>query len=122
MLSILIFLPLFFALLIGLIPNNRWVRPAALILSLAEFLLSLMILQQFDPSSSALQMSEKLNWISAFGISYHIGIDGLSLWLVLLSTLLTPLTILASWRSIEERVISFHVHLFILETTLIGTF
>ena len=122
LLSLIIFLPTLFAVLIWFLPQNKWVRPAALMCSLFEFILSLMILNRFDPSRSELQLVEKVSWIDSVGIHYFVGIDGISLWLVLLTTFLTPLTILSSWSSIGEKVRGFHVCLFLLETTILGTF
>lgn len=67
-------------------------------------------------------MVQKVSWIESVGISYFVGIDGISLWLVLLTTFLTPLTIMGSWASITRKVRGFHICLLILETTMLGTF
>jgi NADH-quinone oxidoreductase subunit M len=122
LLSAIVFLPLLFALIVCLWPKETSVRHLAMGLSLIEFFLSLTILQRFDPSSAALQLVEKHVWIERFGISYFMGIDGLSLWLVLLTTFLTPIIILASWNSIDKRIKGFHAALFILQTAMLGTF
>lgn len=122
LLSAIVFLPLLFALIIALWPKTNSIRPLALGLSVIEFILSLTILQRFDASSAALQLVEKHMWIERFGISYFMGIDGLSLWLVIMTTFLTPIIILASWTSIDKRVKGFHVCLFILQTAMLGTF
>jgi NADH-quinone oxidoreductase subunit M len=122
LLSAIVFLPLLFALICGLWPNARTLRPLALGLALVEFLLSLVILVNFDVSSSALQLVEKFPWIERFGITYFLAIDGLSLWLVLLTTFLTPIIILGSWTSIEDRARGFHASLFVLQTAMLGTF
>jgi len=122
LLSAIVFLPLLFALIIALWPKVNSIRPLAFGLSLIEFILSLSILQRFDSSSAALQLVEKHVWIERFGISYFMGIDGLSLWLVIMTTFLTPIIILASWTSIDKRVKGFHVCLFILQTAMLGTF
>lgn len=121
-LSSIVFLPLLFALVVAVWPNSKTVRHLALGLSVIEFLLSLAIFRQFDPSSSGLQMVEKFMWIERFGIQYFMGIDGISLWLVLLTTFLTPIIILGSWTAISERVKGFHICLFILQTAMLGTF
>jgi proton-translocating NADH-quinone oxidoreductase, chain M len=121
-LSGIVFLPLVFALIIGLWPKETTVRPLALGFALIEFLLSLVMLQRFDPSSAQLQLVEKHMWIERFGISYFLGIDGISLWLVILTTFLTPIIILASWSSIDKRIKGFHVCMFILQTAMLGTF
>ena len=122
LLSAIVFLPLLFALIVIVWPKNSSVRHLALGLAVIEFLLSLTILQRFDPSSAALQLVEKHIWIERFGISYFLGIDGLSLWLVLLTTFLTPITILASWKSIDKRIKGFHAAMFVLQTAMLGTF
>jgi len=121
-LSSIVFLPLLFALIIAVWPKASTIRHLALGFSVIEFLLSLSIFKQFDPSSSGLQMVEKFMWIERFGIQYFMGIDGISLWLVLLTTFLTPIIILGSWTAITERVKGFHVALFILQTAMLGTF
>lgn len=122
LLSSLVFLPAVFALIIAIWPRGNTLRPLALGFALLEFLLSLKLLQNFQPSSASLQLVEKYPWIERFGISYFMGIDGISLWLVLLTTFLTPIIILASWNSIEERVKGFHASLFLLQTAMLGSF
>ncbi len=122
MLSAIVFLPLVFALIVALWPNERTVRPLALGFALIEFLLSMMMFKNFDPNTASLQMVEKYTWIERFGIEYFFGIDGISLWLVLLTTFLTPIIILASWSSIDKRVKGFHASLFVLQTAMLGTF
>lgn len=121
-LSSIVFLPLLFALLIAIWPKANTIRHLALGFSLIEFLVSLSIFKHFDASATGLQLVEKFMWIERFGIQYFMGIDGISLWLVLLTTFLTPIIILASWTSITERVKGFHVCLFILQTAMLGTF
>jgi NADH-quinone oxidoreductase subunit M len=122
LLSAIVFLPLLFALIVTFWPKLSSVRHLALGFALIEFFLSLRILQKFDPSSASLQLVEKHVWIQRFGISYFMGVDGLSLWLVILTTFLTPIIILASWNSIDKRVKGFHACLFILQTAMLGTF
>ena len=122
LLSLIIFLPTLFALLIWFCPRERWVRPLALGFSLAEFFLSLGIFARFDATQHHLQLVEKVSWIESFGIHYFVGVDGISLWLVILTTFLTPLTILGSWSSIKDKVCGFHICLFVLETMMLGTF
>ncbi|MBX9766330.1 MAG: Fe-S-binding domain-containing protein, partial [Bdellovibrionales bacterium] len=120
-LSLLIFSPLVIAGLLVLAPQNM-VRKFSFLSSLLLFAGSLVILKKFDPSTSGLQMVENYVWVKDFGISYFLGIDGISLWLVLLSTFLLPILILGSWNSIEEKVKGFHINLFILTSAMIGTF
>ena len=122
LLSAVVFLPMLFALVVALWPNQKTLRPLALGFALVEFLLSLGILYHFDLSTPALQLVEHYPWIERFGISYFLGIDGISLWLVLLTTFLTPIIVLGSWTSIEDRPRGFHACLFVLQTAMLGTF
>jgi NADH-quinone oxidoreductase subunit M len=122
MLSCLIFLPLLFAGIIWFTPSERLLRPLSLVFSLGLFALSLVVLAHFDASTAQIQFAEKVPWISSLGINYFVGIDGISLWLVMLTTFLVPLTILGSWTSIHTRSRGFHVTLFFLTTTMLGTF
>ena len=121
-LSTITFLPLFFALVLAIWPNGRTLRHLAIGLSCIEFFTSLVMLARFDSSTPALQMVEKYPWIERFGISYFLGVDGLSLWLVLLTTFLTPIVLLGAWNSIENRIKGFLISVFILQTAMIGTF
>lgn len=122
LLTAVVFLPIVFALIIACWPTERTLRPLALGFSVIEFIVSLTILQKFDMSSSALQLVEQYSWIDRFGITYFFGIDGISLWLVLLTTFLTPITLLGSWTSIDRRVKGFLVSMFVLQTAMLGTF
>ena len=99
--------------------NARW---TALWTSLIVFLLSLILWVKFDRASSGFQFEEKLAWLPEFGVGYHMGVDGISVLFVLLSTLLTPLCILASWESVQVRVREYMVAFLILETMMIGMF
>ncbi|AGH96812.1 complex I subunit 4 family protein [Pseudobdellovibrio exovorus] len=121
-LSLLIFLPVLFAALVMIWPQKSTVRHLALGLALVEFALSLVLLQKFDTGTAALQMVEKTAWIERFGISYFLGVDGISLMLVVLTTFLIPVIVLASWNSIDNRVRGFHAALFVLQTAMLGSF
>jgi NADH-quinone oxidoreductase subunit M len=121
-LTTLVFLPLVCALLVSLWPKTNSIRHFALGLSLIEFVLSLSLFGRFDTEATGLQLVEKFMWIERFGIQYFLGIDGISFWLVLLTTFLTPIIILASWSSISERIRGFHSALFLLQTAMLGTF
>jgi NADH-quinone oxidoreductase subunit M len=121
-LTILIFLPTLFAILLGFIPKENWVRPISLGFSLIHFAFSLLLFRHFDPSKAGLQLVERVPWVPTYGINYFVGIDGLSFWLVLMTCFFTPIVVLASWTSITERVRSFHVCVFLLATSMIGTF
>jgi len=122
MLSLIVLLPLVFAILIAIFPKESFLRSLALVFSLLEFSISLGLFARFDPSLSTLQLVEQYPWMARFGISYFLGIDGISFWLVLLTTFLTPIIILASWNSITEKIRGFHVALFVLQTAMLGTF
>jgi NADH-quinone oxidoreductase subunit M len=123
LLSVIVFLPLLGvpALLMLRSEDHVWIRRCALAVSLAEFGLSLFLLPKFDLGSPGYQYSEYYNWIGT-AIHYHIGVDGLSLFLVLLTTFLTPLSILCSWNAIHENVKGFFVALLVIETAMIGVF
>lgn len=121
-LSGIIFLPIIFAIVLAFWPKTNSIRHLALGLSIIEFIISLGILSQFDVSTPSLQLVEKYEWIHRFGISYFIGVDGISLMLVLLTTFLTPIIILGSWNSIDQKIKGFHVSLFVLQTAMIGSF
>ncbi|MGE0527263.1 MAG: NuoM family protein [Bdellovibrionales bacterium] len=122
LLSLLIFLPLLFALIVAVLPNEKWIRPASLLMGMAHFGLSLVLFSRFDPSRASLQLVEKTPWLPTFGINYFVGIDGISFWLVMLSTFLTPLVVMGSWTAITERVRAFHICLFLLLSSMVGTF
>lgn len=121
-LSVVVFLPIVFALVVCAWPNSRTLRPLALGLSIIEFFISLVVLSRFDSTSAALQMIERYPWIERFGITYFLGIDGLSILLVLLTTFLTPIIILGSWKAIDKQLKGFHASLFVLQTAMLGTF
>ena len=104
LLSLIVFLPLVSALILACFPRVSWIRPAALALSLGQFAMSLMLLFRFDPSTPALQLVEFNPWVPALGVSYFLGIDGISFWLVLLTTFLLPIVVLGSWTAIEKKI------------------
>ena len=86
------------------------------------FLLSLLLWVNFDPTKAGFQFVEKAAWMPALGIGYHMGIDGISLFFVLLSTLLTPICVLASWDAVQARVKEYMVAFLVLETFMVGMF
>jgi len=126
-LSIITFLPLVGAVFILTIRGDsevvlRNARNVALLTSLFNFGLSLFILHYFDPSTAEFQFVEHAEWMPQLNIAYRMGVDGISMLFVLLSTLLIPLCILASWESIATRVKEYMVAFLLMETMLIGTF
>jgi len=99
--------------------NIRW---ATLWTSLGVFILSCILWIQFDYSNSSYQFVEKIKWFDDFNFYYHVGVDGISLFMIILSTFLTPLCILASWTSIQKRVKEYMLAFLFLETVMIGMF
>jgi len=128
LLSIITFLPLFGALLILFFVRGEGDKPAklssqiALLTSLVTFIVSLFIFKYFDPSNPGFQLAEKFAWIPSFNILYQKGIDGISLWFVLISTFLTPICVLSAMGGVSKRVKEFMIALLILETMMIGMF
>lgn len=99
--------------------NARW---AALWTSLVVLAASLVLWAQFDPSEAGFQFQESLTWLPEFGVAYRMGVDGISVLFVLLSTVLTPICILASWDAITVRVREFMIAFLGLETMMVGMF
>ncbi len=124
LLTVVIFLPLAGSagLLLLSSDDHVWIRRLALVVALAEFVISLLLLRGFDAASPFYQFEERRAWMTSPPIYYHLGVDGISLFLVLLTTFLTPLAVLASWTGIEKRVREFFVMLLVLETGMIGVF
>ena len=124
MLSIIVFFPLVVAAVVACVPENKakLIRVASLAGTFLHFALSLLILSRFDNTTPNLQLAEQHAWIPELGISYFLGIDGISLWLVLLTTFLGPLVVLSSWTGIAERVKAFHIAMLALQTAMIGSF
>jgi NADH-quinone oxidoreductase subunit M len=124
LLTVLTFLPAAgtLALLMLRGDDHEWIRRLALVTAVAEFLISLLLLRGFDAAAAGYQFEEYHAWIPNPPIHYHLGIDGLSLFLILLTTFLTPISILASWKSIDERVKGFFIALLVLETGVVGVF
>jgi NADH-quinone oxidoreductase subunit M len=123
LLSLTTFLPLAGALFLLVLSGEQkgTIRVFSLVLTAVVFLLSLKIFAGFE-SIADMQFERKASWIPSLGISYHIGIDGLSLFLYLLVTFLMPITILSSFNAISERVKEYHVFMLLLETAMLGTF
>jgi NADH-quinone oxidoreductase subunit M len=125
-LSIITFLPLFGAAIIMTLPQTeagiRNIRYTALWTSLINLIVSLFILVYFDPSNGGFQLIERAEWIPGTGIIYQKGIDGISIWFVLVSTLLTPICVVSTWEAIRTRVREFMIALLVLETMMVGMF
>jgi NADH-quinone oxidoreductase subunit M len=121
--SLLILLPVAGAVVVALTrrESERLQKALGLAVSGAAFALSLRLVTGFRDVAT-MQFAERRPWIPAWGISYHVGVDGLSLWLVILTTFLTPLCLLGSWSSIEKRVREFVVFMLLLEAGMVGVF
>lgn len=122
-LSALIYLPLLGAIIL-LVVSRRYeafIKGFTLAFSIIEFLLSVPLFFYFKENTSAMQFVERKAWFPEWGIQYFLGIDGLSLLLVLLTTFLTVICVLASWRAIESRVKEYYITFLFLETAMIGT-
>src|SRR5690606_21358493 len=124
-LSLVTFLPLLGAAIIMITGGDeatkaKNARSIALWTSLIVFFLSLQLWFGFDASSPEFQFVERVEWIPSFNIAYHMGIDGISLFLVLLSTFLTPICVLASWESVQYRVKEYMIAFLVLETMMVG--
>jgi NADH-quinone oxidoreductase subunit M len=127
LLSLVIFLPLAGAGFILLIRGEPDVvaqnaRSVALWTSGITFLLSLLIWANFDPTQAGFQLVEKGQWFVGVDINYHVGVDGISLWFVLLSTLLTMLCVISSWHSVQVRIKEFMVAFLVMDTLMVGVF
>ncbi len=122
-LTLVTFIPAAGALLLFVFPRrDRDIRVFALGISLLTFVLSLHLPVHFQRGASGFQFEMDRAWISVPNIHYHLGVDGISMWLVLLTTFLTPLCVLISWHSVHDRVKEFFVLLLLLETAMIGVF
>ena len=123
-LTILTFLPVAGAALMLLFMRGRpqAYKVTALVTSLFTLALAIVLAFQFDTGEAGFQFQENVSWIESLGISYHLGIDGISLLLILLTTLLTALAILGTWNSIKDRGLAFFISLLVLETGMLGVF
>ena len=123
LLTLLVFAPVAGAVVVALMPRGavRAQKVAALAVTTLVFAASLLLLRGFD-TVPGMQFEASRSWLPSWGISYHVGIDGLSLWLVILTTFLTPLALLGSWSSIDRRVKEFNVFMLLLEAGMLGVF
>lgn len=123
-LSILIFLPLATAVVVAAVDRRRTdaLYGVGLVGSFATFVVSAVLFVRFASGTPALQFAEQVPWIPALGISYHVGVDGISLPLVMLTAVILPLALLSAWGSVTERVKEFVFSMLVLETALLGTF
>jgi NADH-quinone oxidoreductase subunit M len=99
--------------------NYKWI---ALVTSIVTFGVSLMLLSGIGGNTAQFRFEENVSWIGSIGTRYHLGVDGISLWLVLLTTLLMPISILSSWTAIKKRLLAYYLFLLVLESAMIGVF
>jgi NADH-quinone oxidoreductase subunit M len=124
LLSIVVFLPLFGALVVMLLPRDEegLCRQTGLVVAIITFLVSVGIPVAFDPGVAGFQLETNWTWIASLGVQYHVGVDGISLWLVMLTTFLVPIVLLSAQKAITKKVKEFIVTFLILETGMLGAF
>ncbi len=130
LLSIMIFLPLICAFMVALVRGEKGdeavieknVKHLSLFCSLFVLAFGIFLYQNFDHNISGFQFVENYQWFGSGGINYHLGVDGISIFFVLLSAFLTPICILASWKSVKKRVKEYMIAFLVLESFMIGTF
>ena len=126
LLTILILLPTFGALGVlayQMFSNNeghlKWLTLA---ITIVNFLLSLLLIGGTRTTGTVFSFEQNIPWISAINTNYHVGVDGLSLWLVILTTLIMPISVLSTWYAVEKRPTAFYMFLLLLESAMIGVF
>ena len=125
-LTSLIALPIVGSLMLLLVrddePNEGAIRRIALIVAGLVFAETLLVWARFDSASAGFQFVERHAWIPAFGISYEVGVDGISLFLLVLTGFLTPIALLSSWDSVHKKTRAFCICILLLESAMIGVF
>jgi NADH-quinone oxidoreductase subunit M len=123
-LSILIWLPILGGLAVLAVGDQRsaLARLLALVISAATFIFSIILVTSFDPSSAAMQFAELEPWIATFSVNYHLGVDGFSVPLILLTTFFGVLVVISSWEVIQERVQQYMAAFLIMEGLMVGVF
>jgi NADH-quinone oxidoreductase subunit M len=124
LLTVVTFLPALGAVALTLVPRRRddILRAGALVVTAATFVVSIALYAGFDGDSPDFQFDELHAWLPQLGVGYHVGIDGISLLLVLLTTFLTPIALASAWHAIEDRTKEFVVAMLVLETGMLGVF
>jgi NADH-quinone oxidoreductase subunit M len=122
LLNLAIFVPLLLAGLVAVLPKSEasQIRGATFAIMLLDFFLALGAYLKFDPAGAEFQLEYRARWIDALGISFHTGVDGIAVSLVLLTGFLGPLVVLGSWTYVQERVKEFHIALLVLQTAMMG--
>lgn len=121
-LSWTVFLPVLGALLLLFISNAGAIRWTTLLVTIANFFVAFPLLKHFDKTTHKMQFVEKSEWIPSWNINYFIGIDGISILFIFLTTILSILCVLVSWKSIENKVREFHMAILTLEAGMLGVF
>ena len=123
-LSTIVFLPLLGAVVLLALPRQReaLMRGWALGVMLVTFVVSVALYAAFDGNQPGMQFGEQAEWIGGLGITYHVGIDGISLPLFVLTTLLSPIALLGAWQSVDTKVKEFAILMLVLETSMLGAF
>src|SRR5688572_20469168 len=124
LLSIILFSPMAALAILFFIPGNNkgLLRLWANVSSFAAFLLSLPLVTRFQRGAPGFQFEEKVDWIPALGVRYHLGVDGISMLLVMLTTLMGFIAVLCSWSAIQERVKEYYAMFMLLQVGMIGVF
>jgi len=123
-LTLVTFFPLLGCILLLFVPKNQHdsIKSLALIFAFITFLISLFMYAMFEPVAIGMQFEVNVPWVSDFGIGYHLGIDGISLLLIMLTTILSVIAIISSWNSIKTGVKGYFISMLLLETGMIGVF
>src|SRR2546429_4861139 len=123
LLTLVIFAPILGAVIIAFLPRDEGGqhKGVALLASLLTFALSVLLAAGFRPGARGFSFEQRSDWAPNLGFSYHVGLDGVALLLVLLTTFLGPIVILSSWKYIQDRVKLYCISLLVLETAMIGT-
>ena len=123
LLSLAIWVPIVFGFIILALGEDRHagiVRGLSLVGAIAGFVISLMLLINFVPDIATMQATENVSWFSSYKINYHLGIDGMSLWFVILTAFITVIVVIAGWEVIQERVAQYMAAFLILSGLMIG--
>ncbi len=123
-LSLITFIPLVGAFFIALVneKNENLIKWFTFIILVIDFIVSLPLFFYFDPSTYHMQFVERIPWIKSLGFEYHVGIDGISLFLVLLTTFLTPLAQLSTWSAVDKKIKLFNIVILVMQTGMLGVF
>ena len=123
-LTLVTFFPIIGVALLLLVPRERadTIKAVSLIVAFVTLLFSIMMYVMFDPVANGMQFEINIPWVAAFGIHYHLGIDGISLLLIMLTTILSVIAILSSWTAIKTGVKGYYICMLLLETGMLGVF